>query len=76
MLPVPIDREMLRVKAGSLAGLPVIIEARGPEQIDAVVLPTLDQEFGVQKAGIDDMSRGQEVPLLQCIVDLGGRCSI
>ena len=62
VLPIPIDRELLHVKAGALAGVPVIIEARGPEQIDAVVLPTLDQECGVQNAGIDDMSRGQGGP--------------
>ena len=59
MLLVPIDLEVLGVKAGSLAGLPVIVEARGPQQIHAVVIPTLDQEFGVQKAGVDDMGAGQ-----------------
>jgi hypothetical protein len=52
---VPIDLEVLGIKAGSLACLPVIIETRGPEQIHAVVLLTLDERFGVQKAGVHDL---------------------
>jgi hypothetical protein len=42
VLLVPIDLEVLGVKAGSLAGLPVIVEACRPQQIDAIVVATLD----------------------------------
>ncbi len=57
---VPIDREVLDIKAGALAGVPVIIEACRPQQIHAIVVATLDQEVGVQEAGVDDMGPGQE----------------
>ncbi len=46
---VPIDLDMLRVKTGPCAGLPVIIEACGPQAIHAVVGLTIDQEFGSRK---------------------------
>jgi hypothetical protein len=56
---VPIDREMLDVKAGALAGLPVRVEAGGPQEIDAIVVATLDEEVGVQETGIYNMGAGQ-----------------
>jgi hypothetical protein len=65
VLLAPIDLDMLRVKAGACAGLPVTVEACGPQQIDAVVVATLPEEFGAQEAGVDDMGAGQQVPLLQ-----------
>jgi hypothetical protein len=40
------------------------------------VVLTLDQQFGVQKAGVDDMGPGQHTPLLQGSVDLAGRRTI
>ena len=39
VLLVPINREVLGIKAGPLAGLPVIVEAGGPQQIHAIVAP-------------------------------------
>jgi hypothetical protein len=40
------------------------------------VIPTIDEEFGIQKAGVHDMGPGQGAPLLPCGADLGGRRSI
>ena len=60
----PIDLEMLDVKTGPLAGLPVTVSGRGPQQSHAVVIPTLDQECSVQKTGVHDRGPRQEVPLL------------
>ena len=52
VLPVPIDLEMLGVKASPGLGLPVIVEACGPQQIPTIVLPTLHEEIGVQEGGV------------------------
>ena len=76
LLLVPINLEVLGVNAGSLAGLPLIIEACRPQQIDAIAVATRDSELSVQKAGIRDMGPGQAAPLRQGGVDLGGRCAI
>src|SRR5262249_58953462 len=59
----PSNREGLGIKAGSLAGLPVIIEARGPEQIDALVRLTLDGPLGVPEAGVHDGGARSRAPL-------------
>jgi hypothetical protein len=72
----PIDLEVLGVKAGSFPGLPVIIEACGPQQIHAIVVPTADSEVGVQEASIHDRGPGQQAPLLQRGMDLGGRRAV
>jgi hypothetical protein len=76
VLLVPINLEMVSVKTGPCAGLPVIVEACGPQEIHAVVGLTLDQEFRVQKPGIDDRGPGQEAPPLQRLMNLGGRRAI
>ena len=47
----PIHLEVLGIKAIPCAGLPLIIETGGPQEIRAIVLRTLDQQLGVQKAG-------------------------
>jgi hypothetical protein len=54
VLPVPIDLAMLGVTTGPLAGLPVIVEACGPQEIYAVVILTLDEQFGIKQAGVHD----------------------
>ena len=36
VLLAPIDLEVLGIKAGPLAGLPVIVETRGPQQVHVV----------------------------------------
>jgi hypothetical protein len=72
VLLVPIDLEMLDVKAGARASLPVIVSACGPQQIHPIVVPTLNEEVGVQEAGIHDMRARQQAPLLQRGMDLGG----
>jgi hypothetical protein len=46
-------------KAGPWAGLPVIVKARGPQQIHALVGRPLAQECGVQEAGIHAMRTRQ-----------------
>jgi hypothetical protein len=51
---VPIDLEVLGVKAGPCTGLPVIVKACGPQPIHAVVVLTLNQPFGIQNAGVHD----------------------
>jgi hypothetical protein len=73
---VPIDGARLGVKAGALAGLPVIIEACGSQEIHPRVIPTLDAEVGVQEAGLDDRGAGQQAPWLQRGVALGGRRAV
>jgi hypothetical protein len=55
MLLVPINLELLDVKADALAGLPMIVEARGPPQVHAVVLWTLDEELGANRVIIDSV---------------------
>ncbi len=43
----PINLEVLSIKARPLAGLPMIVERGGSQQIHAVGLRTLDQQLGV-----------------------------
>jgi hypothetical protein len=76
VLPIPINLEILDVKAGAPAGLPVIIEACGAQQVHAVVAPTVHEQVGVQGAGVHDMGAGQQAPLLQGGVNLGGRRAV
>ena len=52
------------------------VEACGPQQIQTVVVPTLDQEVGVKKASVHDMRAGRQAPLHQGGVDVGRRCAI
>jgi hypothetical protein len=52
---VPIDLDMLDVKAGALAGVPVLVEACGAQQGHAVVVPTVHEPVGVQEAGFHHM---------------------
>jgi hypothetical protein len=59
VLLVPINLEVLGGKAGPWAGLPVIVKARGPQQIHALVGRPLAQECGVQEAGIHAMRTRQ-----------------
>ena len=54
----------------------MIVETRGPQQIHAIIVPTLDQQFGVQETGVHNMGVGQKAPLLQRSVGLRGRCAI
>jgi len=76
VLLAPIDLEMRDVKAGPCTDLPVMVEACRSQQTHPVSVPALDEEVGVQKAGVHDMGAGQKAPLLQRGVDLGGRRSV
>jgi hypothetical protein len=58
MLLGPIARKVLSLKARPLSGLPVIVKARGPEPIHPIVDPAVDQQGGVQEAGVPNMGRG------------------
>jgi hypothetical protein len=59
VLPVPSNLEVLGVKAGPFVSLPVIVKARGPQEIHAVALLTPDEQVGVQEASVHDMDAGQ-----------------
>jgi hypothetical protein len=76
VLLAPINLKVLGIKAIPCAGLPVIVETRGPEEIDAVVIQTLDQECRVENARVHARSPGSEAALLPCRVDLGGGLAI
>ncbi len=68
----PINLEVLGVKATPCAGLPVIVKPRETRQIHAEVILTLDQPCHLQAAGVHEMGPGQEAPLGQRGVDMGG----
>ena len=55
---VPIELARLGVTAGALAGVPVIVEARGAQQVHALVVPTVHEQVGVQDAGVHHMRAG------------------
>jgi hypothetical protein len=49
---------MLDAKAGTITGLSMIVELRGPLQIHPMVVLTLHEEIGVREAGVHDMRSG------------------
>ena len=55
LLVVPIDEKMISIEALLLIGLPLMIAAGRTDQIDLVVLLTLEQQFGIHVAGIHNM---------------------
>jgi hypothetical protein len=72
----PIKLDVLGGKADPFAGLPVIIEVCGPQEIHAIGVATFDEECGVQKTGVHDMGPRQEAPLVRSGVALEGRRAI
>jgi hypothetical protein len=63
---------VLGVKASPCAGLPVIVEARGPQETHVVALLTPDKQVGVRDAGVHAVRAVGQAPLLQRRVELGG----
>ena len=55
VVPGPSTLAVLGVKAGPLAGLPVIVEARGPQESHVVALLTPDKQVGIQAAGVHEV---------------------
>jgi hypothetical protein len=55
LLVVPIDEKMISIEALLLIGLPLMIAAGRTDQIDVVVLLTLEQHFGIHVASIHNM---------------------
>jgi hypothetical protein len=58
---LPIDDERLRREALAGLRLPAQVPADGPDQVDVELPPRLDQDAGVEIAGVDQMLRRQEV---------------
>lgn len=55
LLVFPIDEKMIGIEALLLIGLPLMIAARRTDQVDLVVLLTLEQQFGIHVACIHNM---------------------
>lgn len=67
---------MACVEAGVPRFLPVIVGARGAEQVYVEVPPTLDDQACVGVAGVDDVQAGQEVFPFQGAMDGRGRGAV
>ncbi len=70
-LVLPVDCEVLRVEALPRPGLPAVVAAGRAKQLDPIILPARHQEFGIEKAGVDDMDTRQEIAVLERRVDRG-----
>lgn len=55
LLVFPIDEKVIGIEACLLIGLPLMIAAGRTDQIDLVVLLTLEQQFGIHVACIHHM---------------------
>ena len=76
MMSLPIDREIGRRKALGFRRLAPIIAPHRTQKIEVLALFTLDEQFRIDIAHINEMDRRQEVTVLQGLMDLRGHSVI
>lgn len=72
LLPIEVDFEVACCKAQALLDLPMVVAAGRANEFDAMALSSVDQELGIDEAGVGDVRGRQELPLGQRRVDLAG----
>src|SRR5690349_8297077 len=65
LLVFPVDEKMIGIETLVLIGLPLMIAARRTDQINLVVLLTLEQQFGIHVACIHNMLLREQIFVLE-----------
>src|SRR6266568_1194023 len=68
LLLIPIDQEVLGGKALLGLSLPMVVGTGRPDEIDAIVCLTRNQELGIKEARVHDVVTRQEIVLLEMVV--------
>ena len=71
LLGLPVMGEILRGEALAFLGLTVVIASHGSEQVDGVAPLTLDNQLGIDQAGVGQLDDEQQVASFQARADTG-----